>query len=1233
MLPVPAPAARLLPTFGLALGLLLFASPALPQASTGTLRGTVRDQSAAVVPRAVVTLTNLQTDASSHVATNEVGVYVFPALVPGRYSLAVESPGMRTFEGTLALQVAQDAVIDPVLEIGQSTSQVVVRDVTPLVAIGSSDLGHSLERPRIEALPVNGRNILNLLNTVPGMEGGSTIRVYGLKQGADSLIFDGSVHNENWQGYNQQIPPNLDSIQEFRVETNNPSAKYSRPVTIEMSSRSGTNQLHAALFEVNRNSGYGVARARQDTFTKPPYLNRNEFGVSAGGPAYLPGLYDGRNRTFWFFSWEDTRTINPTTQGWSVPTQAMRNGDFSGLVDSLGRLSVLYDPLTTDPKTWSRQPFSYGGKINNIDPNRISPLAKQLYSITPLPTLPNVNPLLGNNWYGLAPAFNIGYTTSTRFDHRFTPKDPFYARYTHGLVNQLYQFGSQPMLNLVPGASRRRSPNQSLAMSWTHLVSPTLFNSFTVSGSRDLQYRGNGDFNEKYSTELGLPNPFDRPGWPNITGTGIPNYAFNTDVPFSIPYTYVVLEDHVTKIKGRHELQFGLHFRYDQSPTSATSQYAQGLDDFSTLATSLYDPNSGRTNPLATSLTGSDAANMFLGVADYQAWFNRNTWYLRSREYAAYALDNFKLTPRLTLNLGLRYEIRTPISEKHNMTVGYDPQQNAMVLGNSLSAMEAGGYLLDPVVNYMTSLGTKFIGYQQSSLPRSLMYTNWHNFGPRLGFSYQLQGGDHPTVLRGGYGVSFYPTPLSAWADDMGRTAPEQAPYTISVNAAAEAPDGIPNYGLRSVPTTFAGLNSSNTINIKDTSALYPGFATLTFLDPHQPDVTVQSWNMTLEKEVTRDTVARVAYVGDHSSNLENQVRMNEAPSAYLWYTTTGKALPTGTFSGVATRPFGNTVFGRIQEFSKLGWSNFNGMQFELERRFNHGLAWQFFYVLSNDFAAGGLNYNSPIAGVNEFLPGAVPTDVDQRNRFLNYQRDTTIPKHRVRWNWLADLPIGRGKLLARNAHGVANKLLGGWQVAGQGYLASTFFTMPTANYPSGNPIQIYGYKYPIQNCTSGACLPGYLWWNGYISPPLINRVNAAGQCTGICGVPADYKPAQAPLVAYGATSAANAPAGTNMTSFWDTNTVWVPLTNGTVARTTYNDNLNPYRNQYFPSVLQWGMDASLLKNIALGERANLRFSIDCFNVLNHPNNPSAVSANGILATNTSGSSPRQTQLGLRLSW
>ena len=180
----------------------------------------------------------------------------------------------------------------------------------------------------------------------------------------------------------------------------------------------------------------------------------------------------------------------------------------------------------------------------------------------------------------------------------------------------------------------------------------------------------------------------------------------------------------------------------------------------------------------------------------------------------------------------------------------------------------------------------------------------------------------------------------------------------------------------------------------------------------------------------------------------------------------------------------------------------------------------------------------------------------------------------------------------------------------------------------------MYGYQYPIEDCRSGICYPGYLFWNGYIPANRINSRDAQGRPNGIMGVPANYKPAGAPLIPWGSTTLpANAPAGTALQSFWDTNTAWIPLNNGTVQRTTYNDNLHPWRNQSMPGVRQWFQDASLFKFVGLTERISLRFNIDFFNVFNNPNNPTGVSGDGILATRNSGSGARVTQLGLRLTW
>jgi hypothetical protein len=234
-----------------------------------------------------------------------------------------------------------------------------------------------------------------------------------------------------------------------------------------------------------------------------------------------------------------------------------------------------------------------------------------------------------------------------------------------------------------------------------------------------------------------------------------------------------------------------------------------------------------------------------------------------------------------------------------------------------------------------------------------------------------------------------------------------------------------------------------------------------------------------------------------------------------------------------------------------------------------------------------------------------------------------------VRWNWIADLPFGHGKWLGRNAGGVLDKIIGGWQIAGMGSLRSTYFGLPTGIYPNGNDIEFYGYKYPIQDCRSGTCWPGYLWWNGYIPANQINSVDASGKPNGVMGVPANYKPAAEPLLPWPANPNRNDP----MYAYYGTNTVWVTLNNGASQRTSYAPGLHPWQNQYFPSVRQWNLDASLFKAIPIKENVRVRFNADFFNVLNHPGNPAGVNAAGILDTRASGNGARELQLTLRLTW
>jgi hypothetical protein len=1236
----------------LVLAAVFLSSTASPQGGNSTVRGSVRDQAQAAVPGATMTLTNTNTNVARTSVSNEVGIYVFPGVMPGPYRLTAQFPGMQSFEGTLTVQTAQDASVDIVLQVAQAATTVDVRDVTPLLQSDSPTLSTTLERQRIEQLPVLGRGYQNLLQTIPGLvysnhghQTGGRPLAYGLQVGSTQLTMDGNPLTEEHDGWDVARLPDLDAIQELHVEVNNSSAKYARPTTLVMSSRSGTNDFHGALFYNNRNSGYGVARRREDYFAKAPYVNRNEYGLSAGGPVSIPKLYHGRNRTFWFFSWEGTRSrINTTTQ-LTVPTEAMKNGDFRGLVDGQGRQYNLYDPFTTNPTTWERQPLSYRGIPNMIDPARISPVAKFLFGITKAPTHPQVNPLVGSNFIGVSSRPLEQDTYSVRIDHRISEKDLIYGRI--GYNTHFESLGSnharfEPIYNDKPiGRYTRWWPNHQLSTTWMHTFSPAMTNEMVATGTRDYKIGGSGynaGYPVDYAAVLGLPNPFGARNWPAINNIGPGDYSAGLEsTPFFQVVNYITFQNNATKVVRRHELSFGYQYRLYDLPRG--NPPTAGAFDASTQATSLYDPTSTPSNPIARPFTGFGIANLYLGVLNYATTFRRPTAFLRRHEHALYIQDNWKVTPRLTLNLGLRYEVRTPLKDRNNLMISFDYDKRAYVLGDDLSHFVERQAILPSLVEALRKFGGNVITYKDAGLPQAMINMNWKQFGPRAGFAYRAWDGAKAFVLRGGFRISYYPETTGALFGAISNPQIVAGGFQTSVTSTPQSPDGLPNYGLRSVPQYVAGVNTPNSIiSTSDTRLITRGSYSASRIDPNLVDPMVYDWNLTIEKEVMPNTVLRLGYLGNHTVNQSTAVNENSSVPGYIWYVIKKQPLPTGEFASVATRPYDQQVYGNIDTIRTVGFSWYNGVQLGIERRFSQGFGYQLFYDMANAVEATG-----SLSNLNQFLPGAVPTDLHDRMKFLNYRREgdpafsgTAVgaPKHRVRWNFIAELPFGRGKKFG-NASRKLDKLIGGWQVSGTGFLVSRYWTLPTNVYPTtGNPIEIYGYKYPIEDCTSGICYPGYLWWNGYIPSNRINSKDANGKPNGIMGVPDNYKPAAQPLIPWGSTALpANAPAGTSLQQFWDSNNVWIPLNNGTVQRTTFDDNLHPWRNQYYPGPLQWFQDASLSKFVSLTERVTLRLNVDFFNVFNHPNNPTGVAGNGVLDTRNSGGPARLTQLALRLNW
>lgn len=1212
----------------LTVAFLVCATIAWAQTGTGTIQGTIKDLTGAAMPRATVSITHTQTGREYNTTSNEVGFYLFPSVQTGQYEITVEAAGMEIWKGELTLKAGQIAEVDPMLKIaGVSDEVTVAGDVTPLVTTSNSTLANVVERARIEQLPVNGRFIQSLMYmTTPGFESGALPRLFGLR-GAVEILQDGAVlQNRQWQSIPAR-PPGLDTIEEFRAETSNSSAKMNRPGTVILTTRAGTNEFHGAVFETHRNSAIGVARAREDFYDKPPHLVRNEFGASLGGPVFIPKLYSGNNKTFFFVSYEGFRNRTATTTAVSVPTAAMREGDFSGLIDAEGRPISLYDPLTTDA-TWNRQPFPN----NQIPIDRRSPLATYLYSVTPLPTDPDVNPLVAPNWFGVGFNRQNQSTITTRIDHRLSGRDQIFFRYSH---NPAYQFqtsalGDSPTtLDGRANARFNNGDNDSGVATWTHMFSPTFFSETLFAVQRDSRQILPAA-PQNISGELGLPNPFGGIGFPRIQPTGFQmdyDSGTNPNIDFSRIYN---VDQNFTLVKGRHELQFGGRWRYESLDVLPDQQEQQGRIQFSSRATQLYDPSSGSAYSNVP-FTGHDAANLFLGHAVYSARFWRGFFRMRGGETAAYFQDNFKVSSRLTLNLGLRYEYNRPPTERDNSLIGFNPETKGIVMPRSIEDLTTLGHVHPTIVKAFADQGVTYETPSQAGLPNSLVFPNRWDFGPRAGFAWSIGPQAKPTVVRGGYSLFYFPEELRAATGDLRAIVPTTAVFANNPNSSEQSPDGLPNYLLRSVPRIITGVNSEDALDLDRVTGITPGTATVFFMDPHQPTARAHEWNLTVEREILDNTVLKLSYAGTHGSNLNQWHSLNEPTNPYIWHVTTGEPLPTGPLANVARRNLDREIFGTIREFKKTGWSNSNNFVAEIQHRYSKGYAFQMFYVLSNALRVAGDGWRDDILpATHEFLPGAVPDDVEARNRLLFYGRDIAIPKHRVVWNWIVDLPFGRGKLLGRNTSGFLNTLIGGWQIAGAGRLNSRHFALPTSMWgPVGN-VEVYGKKYPIQDCRSGVCFDGFLYYNGYIPANRINSVDQNGNPNGVMGVPDSYTPFQTPI---NPTPRDGGSPSDPLFPFYETDTVFVRLKDGTNQRVTFDANLHPMQNQFLAGPMVWSMDASVFKSVPLKDGMFFRFSLDVFNVLNMPGTTMPDTTSGIISNQFSENPPRVMQLTGRLSW
>jgi hypothetical protein len=1280
-----------------ALGAAICCSSAEAQSGAGSIQGIVTDSTGAVIPGASIHVVQQGTNAISDTKTNGVGFYQVPDLFTATYSVTISAPNMKTYVQVIDLLVDQHAVINPVMTVGAQSQVVkVVADAVQLTTTDSGAVSSTLENQRISQIPMNTRQIVTLAYmTTPGLESnsGTGTRANGLMQEALEYVADGApLDNRNFGGSNASTLGqyvDADAIQEVRMETTDANASFALPATAIITTKSGTNTLHGSAFETAVNSFWGVAKNRNQSssYRELPYV-RNEFGVSAGGPIMIPHLYNGQNKSFWFFAYERYSLASTTQEAVSVPTLAMEGGDFSG-AQLNGSNVTLYDPATTTnsancngsgtANAYCRTPFptSAAGLANQIPVSRLDPTTKLLYSLIPQPSNNN-DPFVASNLSAPNVNFVTVPTITFRIDHNFNEDNKSYLRYTQ---NQDYNHALRNYPNNSPATVAVGSfpadasgyqiipvTNFAAAVGYTHIFSPTFFAETIASQQWFRQYvGGGGNPNLDYESMLGLPNNFGEAGFPTIGGMNTFQFG-GTQYQYQENQIISTIDENLNKTIGKHQMQFGGRYRHERlyylnSRNSDSTSFANGE------GTGLYNPGSGSTssNGSAFAQTGISDADFFLGNAySYSVNLEPPPSWFTDFELDAYYQDNWHVARDLTLNLGVRYEAHPGHQTRGGVTDSFDLANHALVLGAPISSLISGGWTTQTIINNMTADGVKFETPAQAGMPSNLQENADLIVEPRFGYAWKVFGNKWGTVLRGGYGRYTYPVPTRS--SNPGPTnVPFAYSYAQNYDAANQSPDGSPNYLLRNPQSVFMGQNSANVVNTNFTSvtgvgAILPGFG-FTVYSPDYKPAAASVLNTTLEQPLKGNSALRLSWIWSHGSYLDRYWEPNNPPGNFLWEVQTGTDPPTGgasvigtsaqnTYAATATGPYDNTVYGNFNYDQKNGWSNDNEFEANYQRLFHHGFSYQIFYTWSRAFRVGdngfrdsqgypasdyyGTSNNanvtvtpppggSPITtpAIPPRIPSGLPNFVDYKalDVFEDYKLDSNIPPQHIQFNYVYDLPFGRGKKFLGKSNRFVDELVGGYQIAGDGNILNQIFAVASSNWGP-----------TITDCRSGVCYPEYSWFNGYIAP----TANAStGQCSAKCvfGLPSSYTPYEQPI---------NTVPGT---SNYNTNNVIVSggsLKAGGETQAFGSGPLgaNPYGKTFVHGPWNWDADMSLFKVFPVTERFNLRFNMDVFNFLNHQgfNNPNSTDGTeAYLAGGAAGASsyntPRQVQFTLRLNF
>lgn len=953
--------------------LVAIAVPLRAQTPSGEISGVVTDQTEAIVAGVKVTLTNIATNAVREVQTNESGLYSFPALPPGVYTLKAEKQGFRAVERrNIEVLVGSANRIDISLQVGELSNVVEITGGAPVLQSENASIGTVIENRSIVELPLNGRNYLQLTSLIPGATtngpasaqgqqrmGGQrnrfALNVSGQRIHFNHYSLDG-VENTDLNFNSYMLLPSIDAIREFKVESGLFDAEYGRAIAqVNVSTKSGTNQFHGVLFEFLRNSALDAKNYfdRPDPEPIPPF-KRNQYGLTVDGPVILP-KFNGKDRLFFLFNWEGLRERKALTSTPSLPLTAWRNGDFSGF-------ATIYDPATrvfdaAGNVTGAPTPFPN----NRIPENRIHPVSKKLLAFYPLPQQERTGSNFVNNEARSIDADQYTY----RVDFTESSKSNWFFR--HSISREL-GYDPFPVPNM--GINTDTDVQQGV------LANTRTFGANRVNDIRfGLSRLVNAHISPRANTvnvvkELGINIPSDNPlywGVPNIGVSGLAGLGEESDAPFINYDTTIQLVDNFSWTVGTHSYKFGgevRRVRYNQIGGVVT----RGRFNFDGRYTQqpLLPVAQRGGHPFADFLLGhfnNAEGQVGAPIANF-----------RSNYFALYVQDNWKITPKLTLNYGLRWENDQPFLDKHDAIVNIDFRWDNSYEPIYVRAGEGDPFEGNPAFRLAPDI--QYV--RDGRFGRRAFKNDLNDFAPRLGIAYQITP---KTVLRAGGGI-YYVRDIGNAVFDIVRNAP----FTIRRNEPAES--FRPNLSFEQ-PFARTGAPTFILINQFNERTSY-----------------VPQWSFGLQRELTSDMTVEATYFGSAGVKLRRLQTYNQTRPSQLANTNLSRPFP---------------KFGGFQVMNAPSHSSYHALYLKVQQRFSRGLTFLSSFAWSKSIDNG--------SGIRTSVGDSLTPSNDYN---LEMERGLSAFDFRRRWttSWVWELSRSVGKRLLSDNR-VADFVLGGWQLGG----------------------------------------------------------------------------------------------------------------------------------------------------------------------------------------------------------